>query len=62
MTAIDDATTAAAAYLKASENVVQAYRAMTVSHRTALATDFPTLNTGLQMLVNAHRPLDPPPK
>lgn len=58
MTALDDAATAAAAYLKAAENVVQAFRILTPQHKSALQTDFPTLATGLQMLALAHKPLD----
>ena len=61
MTQLDDAANLATAYLKAAENVVQAYRVLSVQHRTALQTNFPTLATGLQLLSIAHKPLDNPP-
>lgn len=57
---IDETIKAAADYVKAAESVVQSFRVLSVQHRTALQTNFPTLSTALALLSTTHRPLDKP--
>jgi hypothetical protein len=55
MTPIDDSVRAAGVYMKAAEDVLAAFRSLSLENRTRLQTWFPTLTTNLQLLGNAHK-------